>query len=316
MFRVTLIAAGLALSGAAQAQDFPNKTIRIVVGFPAGGPSDVPARILAEKLRVLGQPVIVENKTGAAGMIALADVLSQPRDGHTLLLCSYIDAINPLLYKKVAYKLDDIAPVSLIQKAYYAFTIPAEYPASDLKGFIAHAKSKPGGLNYGKVGSGSVTELLAKQLEKVAGISMTGVTFRGTGPAVQEIAAGRLDFMVGPLAVTIPLHEGKKVKIVGMTSPERLAVAPDVPTLKEQGIDIVNYGWWGVCAASGTPKPVLEALNRHIATAVASPEFKTVIEKTGVIAVSSSVDEFAGIITHTAKEAATMIKELEIEQLD
>jgi len=255
MFRAVLMAS-LLFASAASAQEFPNKTIRIVVGFPAGGPSDMPARILAEKLRVLGQPVIVENKTGAAGMIALNDVLTQPRDGHTLLLCSYIDAINPLLYKKVSYRLDDIAPVSLIQKAYYAFTISNELPVNDLKGFIAHAKTKPGALNYGKVGSGSVTELLARQLEKVAGISMTGVTFRGTGPAVQEIAAERLDFMVGPLAVTIPLHEAKKVKIIGMTSPERLPVAPDVPTLKEQGTDIVNYGWWGVCAASGVPAPV------------------------------------------------------------
>ena len=315
MFRAVLMAS-LLFASAASAQEFPSKTIRIVVGFPAGGPSDVPARILAEKLRVLGQPVIVENKTGAAGMIALNDVLAQPRDGHTLLLCSYIDAINPLLYKKVAYKLDDIAPVSLIQKAYYAFTISNELPVNDLKGFIAHAKGKPGALNYGKVGSGSVTELLARQLEKTAGISMTGVTFRGTGPAVQEIAAGRLDFMVGPLAVTIPLHEAKKVKIIGMTSPERLAVAPDVPTLKEQGTDIVNYGWWGVCAASGTPRPVLETLNKHVVAAVASADFKSVIEKTGVIPLSSSIDEFAAIIADTAKEAGTMIKELGIEQLD
>ena len=120
-----LLAVGFALFAAsASAQDFPNRTIRMLVGFPAGGPSDVPARIIAEKLRVaLGQPVIVENKTGAAGMIALNEMLAQPRDGHTLLLCSYIDAINPLLYKKVAYKLEDVAPVSLIQKAYYAFTI-------------------------------------------------------------------------------------------------------------------------------------------------------------------------------------------------
>ena len=179
------------VASVASAQDFPNRTIRMLVGFPAGGPSDMPARIIAEKLRVaLGQPVIVENKTGAAGMIALNEMLAQPRDGHTLLLCSYIDAINPLLYKKVAYKLEDVAPVSLIQKAYYAFTIPAEYPVSDLKGFITHAKGKPGALNYGKVGSGSVTELLAKQFEKAAGIQMTGVTFRGTGPAIQEVAAG------------------------------------------------------------------------------------------------------------------------------
>jgi tripartite-type tricarboxylate transporter receptor subunit TctC len=317
MLRAALTASLVMLASAAAAQDFPSKTIRIVVGFPAGGPSDVPARLIAEKLRVAtGQSVIVENKTGAGGMIALADVLAQPRDGHTLLLCSYIDAINPLLYKKVAYKLDDIAPVSLVQKAYYAFTISNEVPASDLKGFIAHAKTRPGALNYGKVGSGSVTEILARQFEKLAGIAMTGVTFRGTGPAVQEIAAGRLDFMVGPLAVTIPLHEAKKVKIIGMTSPERLPVAPDVPTLKEQGTEIVNYGWWGVCTASGTPRPVLEALNKLVAAAVASGEFKSVIEKTGVIPVSSSVDEFATIISDTAKEAAVLIKELGIEQLD
>jgi tripartite-type tricarboxylate transporter receptor subunit TctC len=317
MFRAALTASFVLFASAVAAQDFPSKTIRIVVGFPAGGPSDVPARLIAEKLRVAtGQSVIVENKTGAAGMIALADVLAQPRDGHTLLLCSYIDAINPLLYKKVAYKLDDIAPVSLVQKAYYAFTISNALPVNDLKGFIAHAKTKPGALNYGKVGSGSVTELLARQLEKVAGISMTGVTFRGTGPAVQEIAAERLDFMVGPLAVTIPLHQAKKVKIIGMTSPERLPVAPDVPTLREQGTEIVNYGWWGVCAASGTPKPILEVLNKHVAAAVASGEFKSVIEKTGVIPVSSSVDEFAAIIAETAKEAGAMIRELGIEQLD
>jgi tripartite-type tricarboxylate transporter receptor subunit TctC len=259
---------------------------------------------------------VVENKTGAAGMIALNDMLAQPRDGHTLLLCSYLDASNTLLYKNVAYKLADVAPISLVSKAFYAFTVPKSLPVKDMKEFIAHAKERPGKLNYGKVGAGSVTELLAKQLEKVAGISMTGVTFRGTGPAVQEIAAGRLDFMVGPLAVTIPLHEAKKLKIIGMTSPERLPVAPDVPTLKEQGTDIVNYGWWGVCAAAGTPRPVLETLNKHIATAVASPEFKTVIEKTGVIPVSSSVDEFAAIIAETAREAGVMIKELGIERLD
>jgi tripartite-type tricarboxylate transporter receptor subunit TctC len=317
MFRALLTASLVLFASGTAAQDFPNKALRILVGFPAGGPSDVPARIIAEKLKVsLNQPVIVDNRTGAAGMIALNEMLAQPRDGHTLLLCSYIDAINPLLYKKVTYKLDDIAPVSMVQKAYYAFTIPAEYPASDLKGFITHAKSKPGALNYGKVGSGSVTELLAKQLEKTAGIQMTGVTFRGTGPAVQEIAAGRLDFMVGPLAVTIPLHEAKKVKIIGMTSPERLPVAPDVPTLKEQDIDIVNYGWWGVCAAAGTPKPILETLNKHVAAAVASPEFRGVIEKTGVIPVSSSVDEFAAIIADTAREGAVMLRELGIEQLD
>jgi len=234
MLRVLMTAclatAAFVLSGAgfAPAQEiFPNRTIRIVVGFPAGGPSDIPARIIAEKLKVsLGQNVIVENKPGAAGQLAVTDLLSQPRDGHTLLLCSYIDPINTFLYKKVNYKLENLAPISLVQKAFYAFAIGNDLPANNLREFIAYAKTKPGVLNYGVIGPGSVTELLAKQLEKVAGIQMTAITHRGTGPALQEMVAGRLDFMVGPLANTIPLYQAKRLKIIGMTSPDRLMVAP------------------------------------------------------------------------------------------
>jgi tripartite-type tricarboxylate transporter receptor subunit TctC len=301
----------------ATAQDFPNRPIKMLVGFPAGGPSDVPARIIGAKLQTsLGQPVVVENKTGAAGMIALNDMLGQPRDGYTLLLCSYIDPTNTHLYKKVTYKLEDLAPVTMVSKAYYAFVVPASSPANSMKEFIAHAKSKPGELNYGKVGTGSVTELLPKQLEKETGIKMTGVTFRGTGPAMQEVLAGRIDFAVSPLSVAMPLYAEKKIKVIGMTSPERLPIAPDVPTLKEQGVNIVNYGWWGVCAASGTPKPLLEKINKHVRDAVESDDYKSTMGKTGVIPVSTSVDEFGKIITETAADAAQMLKDLGIEQID
>ncbi len=316
----TLLVAGL-LAGAlapAHAQTFPNKPIKILVGFPAGGPSDVPARIIADKLqKSLGQPVVVENKTGAAGMIALNEMLAQPRDGHTLLLCSYIDPTNTLLYKKVTYKLEDIAPVSLVTKAYYAFVVPPDSPASTVKDFVAHAKGKPAGaLNYGKVGSGSVTEMLPKQWEKLSGLQMTGVTFRGTGPAMQEVVAGRLDFAVSPIAITMPLYEDKKIKVLGFTSPERLAIAPSVPTLAEQGLSIVNYGWWGVCAASGVPAPILETLNKHVRDAVASDEFKTTMAKAGTIPTSSSVAEFGKLIVDTAKEQGDLITQLGIEKLD
>ncbi len=204
----TLLVAGLlaAALAPAQAQTFPNRPIKILVGFPAGGPSDVPARIIGDKLqKSLGQPVVVENKTGAAGMIALNEMLAQPRDGHTLLLCSYIDPTNTLLFKKVTYKLDDIAPVSLVTKAYYAFVVPADSPASNVKDFVTHAKGKPAGaLNYGKVGSGSVTEIIPNQLEKDTGIKMTGVTFRGTGPAKGH--AGHLD--AGQLLPLLRQHLG------------------------------------------------------------------------------------------------------------
>ena len=314
---------GLALFGlaataaAAQAQGFPNRPIKMLVGFPAGGPSDVPARIIGQHLQTaLGQPVVVENKTGAAGMIALNEMLAQPRDGHTLLLCSYIDPTNVHLYRKAAYKIEDLAPVSMITKAYYAIVVPPDSPANNIRDFIALAKTKPGALNYGKVGSGSVTEIIPRQLEKEAGIQMTGVTFRGTGPALQEVVAGRIEFAVSPLSLAIPLYNEKKVKIIAMTSPERLPVAPDVPTLKEGGVGIVNYGWWGVCAASGTPRPILDALNKQVGAAVASDQFRTTMEKTGVIPETSSVDAFGKMIVDTAADAGKTIKDLGIEQLD
>jgi tripartite-type tricarboxylate transporter receptor subunit TctC len=312
-----LAVCSMAVSATAQAQSFPSKPIRMLVGFPAGGPSDVPARIIGQQMQLaLGQPVVVENKTGAAGMIALNEMLTQPRDGHTLLLCSYIDPTNVHLYRKAAYKVEDLAPVSMITRAYYAIVVPPDSPANNMKDFIALAKARPGALNYGKVGSGSVTEIIPRQIEKDAGIKMTGVTFRGTGPALQEVLAGRLDFAVSPLSLAMPLYAEKKVKVIAMTSPERLAVAPEVPTLKEQGVNVVNYGWWGVCAASGTPRPVLETLNKHVGAAVASEQFKQTMEKTGVIPEASSVDAFGKMITDTAADAGKTLKELGIEQLD
>ena len=189
---ILVLCAALTMASQARAQEFPDRPIRLLVGFPAGGPSDVPARLIAEQMqKALGQSVVVENKTGAAGMIALNEMLGQPRDGHTLLLCSYLDVSNTLLYKSVAYKIGDIAPVSMVSKAYYAFTVPASLPVMTMQEFITYAKARPGQLNYGKVGAGSVTELLAKQLEKVAGISMVGVPFRGTGPAVHDHVLSR-----------------------------------------------------------------------------------------------------------------------------
>ena len=301
----------------ALAQDYPNRSIRLLVGFPAGGPSDVPARIIAEKMQAaLGQPVVVENKTGAAGMIALNEMLAQPRDGYTLLLCSYLDASNTLLYKKVAYKLDDIAPISLVSKAFYAFTVPTSLPVSSMAEFIAYAKERPGKLNYGKVGAGSVTELLAKQLEKVAGISMVGVPFKGTGPALQEVIAGRLEFTVSPLALALPQYEGGNVKILGLTSPGRLAVAPKVPTLVEQRVPIASYGWWGMCAASGTPKPVVDKINSVVTAAVSSSDYKSVMEKGGAVAVASTPEQMSGIITETVKDFDYLINTLGIKQLE
>ena len=214
------------------------------------------------------------------------------------------------------YKLDEIEVVSMVQKAYYAIAVPNALPVNSLQEFVAHAKANRGKLNYGKVGSGSVTEVVPRQLEKTSGIEMTGVTFRGTGPALQEVVANRLDFMVGPLSLAMPLYEAKQLKVLAMTSPERLASAPNVPTMKEQGVPIVSEGWWGVCAASGTPQPILEAVNKQVVAAVNSPDFKTPIEKTGVIAGASSLAKAAKIWKDTATEAEKLYKDIGFEKVD
>ena len=298
----------------AQAQQYPSRTIRLVVGFPAGGPTDGPARIIADKLRVsLGQPVIVENKPGAGGAIAVGDVLSQPRDGYSLLLCTYIDPINTVLLKSVKYKLEDLQAISQITKAYYGLAVPNTLPVNSVSEFVAYARERPGELNYGHVGVGSAPELIAREFELLTGIKMTAVAFRGTGPALQEMVAGRLDFLVGPLVVTMPLFEAKQIKVLGMTSPERLAVAPDVPTLTEQGVKLVSYGWLGVCGGAGLPREIVDLLNRHVRDAVASPDYQALMKNTGVLGVSTSPDEFGEVIVKTAADARMLATKLGIK---
>src|ERR1044072_9018232 len=255
------------MAPAASQATYPDRPIRLVVGFPAGGPTDGRARVLAEKLRVsLGQPVVVENKPGAGGKIAVDYILAQPRDGYTLLLCTYIDAINTVLYRKSSYQLSDIAPISLITNAFYAVAVAKNVPANTMAEFIAYAKARPGELNYGHVGAGSAPELVTKKFEQVAGVQMTGIPYKGMGDALQEMVAGRLQFAIGPLITAMPLFEADKIKVLGMTSEQRLAAAAGVPTLKEQGVPIVAGTWLGVCAADGTPQPAVEPINRRVRT--------------------------------------------------
>lgn len=296
----------------AQAQNaYPTRPIRLLVGFPAGGPTDGPARIIAEKLRgSLGQPVVVENKPGAGGMIAVNDVLAQPRDGYSLLVCTYIDPINTVLVKAATYTVEDLEPISQITRAYYALAVKNDLPVTNLDEFVAYAKARPGEITYGHVGVGSAPELIAKELEVLTGIRMTAVPFRGTGPALQEMVAGRLDAIVGPLVVTMPFHESRKVKLLGMTSPARLAVAPGVPTLTEQGVGLVSSGWLGICGGKGLPKPIVGKVSEAVRDAVASPEYQALMTQTGVEGVGSTPEEFGPVIARTAENVRDLMKRL------
>jgi tripartite-type tricarboxylate transporter receptor subunit TctC len=300
---------------AASAADYPVRPIRLVVGFAAGGPTDIPARFVAEKLgERLGQRVVVENKPAAAGMLATRDVLSQPRDGYNLLLCTHFDAINTAVYKDVGYRLSEIAPVSLIAKYYYGLALSPAIPAQDFATFIEYAKAHPGEVSYAVIGAGSAQEILARQLEKLAGITMNRIPFRGGPQVVQELVAGRVDFYVAPTLAVIPQYESGQLKLLAVTAPARLENAPQIPTLNEVGIDYVRFGWLGVCAAGGTPRPIIDRLNRDIVSVVAAPDYKNIIESAGSIAVSSTPEQLREVITQTRDDAVATIQEPKTRQ--
>jgi tripartite-type tricarboxylate transporter receptor subunit TctC len=304
---------GATVPGVAAAP-YPVHPIRLVVGFLAGGPTDIPARFIADRLSTqLGQKIYVENKPGAGGMIALNEVLAQPRDGYNLSFCTYFDAINTLLYKNVSYKLSDIAPVTMTSKYYYLMALAKTVPVENFTQFVSYAKAHPGDILYGTVGAGSTQELVAHELEKTAGIRMTKVPFKGANEITQEMLAGRVHFQVGPPIAIGPYYKSRQMKVLATTSPQRLKSFPDVPTLTELGYPLTPYGWLGVCAGAGTPKPIVDLLNRDIVSITQSDEYRQFMEKTGNISVAMTPDQFGRAITETVDDAAPTVREFNMQ---
>lgn len=304
-----------AAGAVAATEPYPTKTVRLVVGFAAGGPTDIPARFIADKLSgILGRRVVVENKTGAGGMLATRDVLAQEADGHTLLLCTHFESINVVMYRNPGFKLSDLAPISLISKYYYGLTLSPAIPADTLEDFLAYARAHPGGVSYATIGSGSAQEILARQLEVLAGIRMTKIPYRSGTQVVQDMIGGRVHFYVAPTLAVMPYHENRQLKVLAVSSPERLKTAPQIPSLKEMGIDFVRFGWLGICAPAGTPKPIIDLLNRHIVSIVETPEYRTLIENGGSIPGASTPEELGRILVQTVEEVASTIKEFGMQQ--
>ncbi|MFZ3351071.1 MAG: tripartite tricarboxylate transporter substrate binding protein [Xanthobacteraceae bacterium] len=312
---VLVAAACMRALPAAAADTYPSRPVRLVVGFGAGGPTDIPARFIADKLgAVLKQSVVVENKPAAGGIVATRDVLAQPHDGYTLLLCTHFDATNVAVYRDAGYTLPDIAPVSLIAKYYYGLALANAVPATDFKSLVAYAKAHPGELTYATVGAASAQEIMARQLGKLTGVTMTRVPFRGGLGVVQELIAGRVDLYPSPTLAVMQYYKAKQLKILATTSPERLATLPEVPTLKEAGFDFVRFGWLGVCARAGTPAPIVETLNKNIVAIVASPAYRALIENAGSIAATSTPEGLGAIMQKTFADVVPTVKEFDLQQ--
>jgi tripartite-type tricarboxylate transporter receptor subunit TctC len=308
-----LVVATTLASNAVFASGYPDRTIRILVGFTAGGPADIPARFIAERLKTkLGVPVIVEDKPGAGSTLAVGDMLSQPRDGYTIMVCSYLDPVNTLLYRHSKYQLSDLLGITQINKYSYAVAVSNTLPVSNFKELIEYGKKHPKELNYGSVGIASMPGILPLLLGKITGVQMTAIPFKGTLEGLQEVIAGRVQLVFSPPIAAYPFYKAKKLKVLGVTGDERMPSMPDVPTLKESGVPLTSYAWLGVCAGSGTPPQVVTKLNGVLREILATPEYKELTSKTGAIPESSTPQEFEALMQKTVDDVAPILKELDI----
>ena len=297
-----LLAAGSALAPWGAAQDYPSKPITIVVPFAPGGGVDTMARLLAEKLRVsLSQPVVVENKPGASGMLGALAVVRAPADGHTLLLGSAGEtAINPYIYKaKMQYAPEkDLAPVTAIVRVPNVLVAPPRAPFNTLDELVAYAKKKPGTVSYATSGIGNPQHLNGELLEEMAGIFMVHVPYRGASGQLVDVAAGNVDLSFVSMAAAAPFIKDGRIKAIAVTSAKRAPFAPDVPAIAESKAapKYALDNWFGLFAPAATPAPVLAKLNAAVVQALQQPDLAKRMTELGGMPAPMSPAQFRDFI--------------------
>jgi tripartite-type tricarboxylate transporter receptor subunit TctC len=281
-------------AGAAAGPEYPTRAVTIVVPAAAGGPTDAVTRILAEGLKhTLGQSIVVENRGGASTMIGAAAVARAPKDGYTLLMATASTlATSPHLYKTVNYKLTDFASITMIAKAPLAFAVRPNLPVATVQDFVSLARARPGELNYGTSGVGSMLHVAGELFADEAGIRMRAVPYQGSAPALTDLLGGTLDGVVDAVQTSAPFHRHGQIRMLAVFASQRLAQLPDVPTFAEAGFpSLVASTWFVLSAPIGTPEPVLTKLNEAVVAALASPDLKSQLEDAGYIVTPSSRKE-------------------------
>ena len=296
----------------ALAETYPSRTIKLIVPYPAGGTTDLLGRMIADELQTgLGAAVIVENKPGAGTTIGAEQVARAAPDGYTLLLATSTTlAINKTLYKNLPYDpVKDFTPIALVAGVPFALIINPQIPAKTLSEFIAYAKSRPG-LAYGSAGNGSPQHLGAEMLKSAAGIDVRHVPYRGSVAAMLDVIAGHVAFMVVDLQPALPQIAAGKVRVLGVTTPRRVASAPDIPTLAEGGLaGFELVAWQGVVGSAGLPRPIVDQLAAQIGKLVADPATR---DKFKVMALEplppSTPDSFAIYVKTEVDRWAAIVK--------
>jgi tripartite-type tricarboxylate transporter receptor subunit TctC len=286
---------GLVAALAPARADYPEKQINMVVCFPAGGGTDIAARLVNVPLgEALGKPVVIENRGGAGGNIAIAAVKRLPADGYTLLVCSSAFVVNPSLYAQAAYDpLKDYIPLMVMGASPNVFVVPEQSPIKSMKEFIDKAKANPGKMNWTSPGAGTTPQLAGELLKLRTGIDMQHIPFPGAGPATNAVLAGTVDLYTANIGSVQGLIDGGKVRPIAVTATKRWAALPDVPTLEEIGVkDAASDTFQGVYVLAGTPQPIVDRLAKELAIILAKPDTKEKFAKIGLPVVAEGPAEF------------------------
>jgi tripartite-type tricarboxylate transporter receptor subunit TctC len=295
----------LALTGSARAAGFPDHPLTMVIPFAAGGPTDVLGRVMAARMgEILGQNVIVENVGGAGGMTGSKKVADARPDGYTMVLGTVgTHAQGQTLYKHPLYNaVTDFAPVGLIAEVPIALLVRKDLPAKDLKEFVAYAKANQAKMQFGSAGAGSATHLGCVVLNTAMGTNITHVPYKGTGPAMQDLVAGRIDFLCEIITTAKPQIDGGNVRALAIMTTTRSPVLPNLPTTREQGLDVQAYTWNALYAPKGTPADVVKKLNDAMVAAMTTPVVHDRLQGLGAMIVTKDRSTPAYLGKFTADE--------------
>jgi len=313
--RIVAYLAALALSASALAQSYPSRPIKFVVPFPPGGNLDFVARSLQPKMQeVLGQPVLIDNKGGAAGMIGLEFASKQPGDGYTIVLGNTgTIAINLSVYPKIPYDpVKDFVPIGITTTNALMATIAGNVPAGNIQEFVAYAKKNPGKLNFGISGAGSGPHFGAEMFKRAAGLDIPVVFYKGSGPVMQDLLGGQVQVTMDAPSVTMAQVKAGKLKAIAVTGSTRLASLPDVPTFEQAGFNVPAGGFQGVLAPAGTPPEAVAKLSQALNAALNQPEVKEKFSAAALDTVTSTPAEFGAFIRAEIAKWARVAKEANI----
>lgn len=312
---LSLLAWGAATGAQAQAQAWPSaKPIRIVVGFAPGGTTDVMARVMAQSLgEALGQTIVVENKPGASGNVAAAEVIRAPGDGYTFLIApTSFETANPFLFKQTIAPAKDLTPVAGVGRSQMYLVVKPESPFKDARELVSYAKANQGKLSYASAGPGTPPHLAGELFKKVTGMFATHIPYRGAAPALQDVMANQADYVFDP-GIAFPHVRSGKVRMLAVAGAKRSSFFPDVPTLAELGFKGAELDiWFGMWTPNGTPAEVTARMGREIAKVLAQAQTKTRYEGLGAEPVGLDNAEFRNLLASESKLLSGLIKEANI----